>query len=258
MGQGESILTTGRFAEQRAKDAIAFDPLPEHPWMDLLPEGIAISTSYSEPLSRLLRSLPGNKWQPEHRRWLLPYSSAENLRIAIPQISRLVAVAKDSADRESERREEQRTLAAEAKKKEIDAAGPQTKECRLRLLMREYLVPLTGTLRNLSVEAIGDDTDRAMRMLDRTWKPRHACAQVMGRDHRGKWIRVYLRGARDYACANSVGSRGIMINYQIEEGPIYWVAAPQTWRHTDRYFLRVIGGIFSRMTDDEVRSCLEK
>jgi hypothetical protein len=49
-----------------------------------------------------------------------------------------------------------------------------------------------------------------------------------------------------------------MVHYHLEEGPIYWVAAPQSWKSIDRYFLRILDGERVRMTEEEVRACLVK
>jgi len=247
-----------KHTEARARDALAFEPLPASKWITVIPEGIAIATNYSESLSRLLRSLPGNHWQPEHRRWLLPYTSASALRAALPEIERLAASALERATAETERRERERLAAAERRRQELGARAERLAAIHPRPLLEEYLRLIPGRpLHNLALEAIGDDTDKLLRRFG-GGPPRQAVAQIMGSHGRGGWARAYLLGARDYSRANSTGSRGIMVNYQLEEGPIYWVAEPKTWHQTERYFLRIIDAHRIRMTEEEVRTCLAK
>ena len=45
-----------------------------------------------------------------------------------------------------------------------------------------------------------------------------------------------LGGHRDYRNANSKGTRGVMVVYTLDEGVIYWIKAPLSWRSSDRYF----------------------
>lgn len=173
----------------------------------------------------------------------------------MPELDRLAAEARERADMETERRKQEQAEWAAQRRLEQEERDRKTAEGRPRPLRQEYLTPLANRpLHIIWLEAIGDDTDQRGKIFG--WQPRHAVAQVMGSNGRGGWTKAYLRGIRDYSKANGVGSRGVMVGYQIEEGPIYWVASPQTWKHTDRYFLRIVDGIEWRMTEDEVRACL--
>jgi hypothetical protein len=51
-----------------------------------------------------------------------------------------------------------------------------------------------------------------------------------------------LAGYTDYSNANSVGSRGVFINYLLQEGNIYHVSQPRNWKHHDIYFCIVRDG----------------
>lgn len=45
-----------------------------------------------------------------------------------------------------------------------------------------------------------------------------------------------IRGFRDYANSSSTGNRGVMVVFTLEEGAIYQVKEPRSWRSSDRYF----------------------
>lgn len=248
-------MTADKFREQKARDALAFDPLPPSSWIRVGNRSIEIRTNYSEALSRFLRALPGAKWSAPERCWKLPFLSSDALRASMPELERLAVEARQRADMETERRKQEQAEWAAQRRLEQEERDRKAAERRPRPLQQEYLTPIAGRpLHMIWLEAIGDDLDQKAKMFG--WIPRHAVAQVMGSNGKGGWTRAYLRGIRDYSKANSVGSRGVMVGYQIEEGPIYWVASPQTWGHTDRYFLRVVDGAECRMTEEEVRECL--
>lgn len=250
-------MDDGKFIEARARDALAFEPLPFSRWVTVGERGIYVKTHYSEPLSQFLRSLPNAEWIADKRKWKLPFTSADAIRAALPELERLAGEASDRADLETERRKQEQAQWAAERKRQQEERDRKEAERRPRPLMQDYLAPMAGRpLHMIWLEAIGDDTAQKLRGWG--WPERQAVAQVMGSNGKGGWTRAYLHGVRDYAKANGVGSRGVMVGYQLEEGPIYWVASPKTWSSTDRYFLRIVDGAEVRMTEDEVRQCLVK
>lgn len=61
-----------------------------------------------------------------------------------------------------------------------------------------------------------------------------------------------VRGQRDYSRANSKGTRGVTMNYILEEGVLYQVKSPTSWRSSERYFATVTpGGEIARKTKEE-------
>lgn len=123
----------------------------------------------------------------------------------------------------------------------------------------------------LALEAIGADRAAYAKLK------RHGLAQIEpGREsrylgklnHRQPWVaeitggryiwldRRFLKGQRDYRNSNSVGSRGIMIYYLLDEGPLYEVFQRLTWTHSDRYYCRIVAGRLERITQEEVDRCL--
>lgn len=117
---------------------------------------------------------------------------------------------------------------------------------------------------SLKIEAIGDDTEQFIarvrkqsRSLARDFVgdiPRRSwCAEIVGRDPRYGYQRVFLRCRRDYRETNSKGSRGVYKFYILESGHIYEVSAPKSWRHVDRYFCKVTeDGTIERLAQDNL------
>ena len=83
-------------------------------------------------------------------------------------------------------------------------------------------------------------------------RPRAWVARIVGPCPRFGLAREFLSFNRDYAEANSLGSRGVYQWYELEEGGVFEVNAPLSWKHADRYFCRSERGKVVRMTRDEV------
>jgi len=64
--------------------------------------------------------------------------------------------------------------------------------------------------------------------------------------------RKFLRPAVDYSKANSKATRGTFKYYWLEEGGIYEVSKPISWKQTERFFCRVEGGKIVKITKEEV------
>lgn len=247
-------LSADRYAEAKARDALAFEPLPQRPWLNIGSTGITVRVNYAEALSQLLRALPGARWDAATRSWRYPFSAADDIRKIVGRIDALAARANESADEETRRSKSRRLQAA------AEIAAERQERARRRAaaipmaFSREYLSPIAGAPRYaLCLEAIGDN-NRASGAPARNW-----VARLFGSDGRGGWARVFLPGMRDYASANSQGSRGIVVTYFLDQGPIYEISRPLSWRSTDRYFLRIVAGVPLRMSRAEVEAaCLER
>lgn len=88
----------------------------------------------------------------------------------------------------------------------------------------------------LALEAIGD----GMIGAKRPWVARIvACDPVAGLE------RVFLRPAKDYTGANSVGTRGVMLHFILDPGCAYEVFERVSWSRSRRYFCRALpdGGV---------------
>lgn len=240
------------FTEERARDALAFNPLHPAVWLNVSDQGITISVNYSERLSKLLCSLPNAKWDAAARVWRLPYSSSDELRRRFGEIDALAKAAKESAETETRRRQLERNDRERTRTNELERRNNERLAARPRAMKPEFITPTPGPQFALRLEAVGDNSTE-FGMPQRNW-----VGQIIGLSANGRWARAYLNGARDYSHANSVGSRGIMVTYLLDPGLIYQVAEPRTWKRTDRWFCRVVEQEIVKMSEDEVRACLAR
>lgn len=239
------------YREDKARDALAFEPMPVFPW--LRDEGgLVIATRYSERLSRLLGGLPGARWDTTAQCWRYPYTSADAIRRAAERIDQLQREAIAAADEETHARAARREAAASARRAQLADQDRQRAAARPRPLRAEYLRSC-GPAEILTLEEIRSDLGSHQPA-----PPRQTVILLFGADGRGRFVGAYLWGRRDYSRANSVGSRGVVVHYELERGPIYRVSAPVSWRRDDRYWLRIDElGERRRMSREEVEACLE-
>lgn len=52
----------------------------------------------------------------------------------------------------------------------------------------------------------------------------------------GAWFATNVSGKRDYRNANSKGTRGVFMCYILDEGMLYRVKEPTSWRSSNQYF----------------------
>lgn len=237
------------FKEQRARDDLSFDPLPSAEWIFIKDDKIRVSVRYSEQLSKLLGSIQGARWSAGDASWRYPFSSAPAIRQNFEKIDALAKVAKERADTESTKRIGKSSYVPKRIKQQVQGTP--------RAMTREFLVADPGPYFSLCLEAIGAHPPKHLAPFYSP-TPREWVAQIMGVDGRGKFVRAFLSGNRDYTNSNSAGSRGVMTTFNLQNGPIYEVSSPRSWRDTERYFCRIVDGSLVKITDDEVKSCLEK
>lgn len=123
----------------------------------------------------------------------------------------------------------------------------------------------------LRLEAIGDNLHQAIRshagFLD-SIAPGLGDA-VVGKGLAPFWVaeitglcgkfgfkRHFLRGQKDYSEANSVGSRGVYVYYDLPAGKIFEVKEQISWKRDDRYFLLADLGSGRRLDKAEVEEAL--
>lgn len=125
----------------------------------------------------------------------------------------------------------------------------------------------------LKIEAIGDNNDQAIRQasgfLDAIiggvageamvgkLPASYFVAEITGFHPKFKYERKFLKGQKDYSEANSKGSRGVYVYYYLEEGKIYDVKKPVSWKNDRRFFCRIEGNTRIEMEESEVKECLE-
>ncbi len=109
----------------------------------------------------------------------------------------------------------------------------------------------------LLLEAIGDNhatLARGVNQAARGAMPVRApwVAKVTGKDPKFGLSRQFLRARKDYAGGNSIGSRGVMLHYVLEDGFMYEVRQLTSWSSERRYFARAILGKVVEITREEV------
>jgi hypothetical protein len=247
-------MTNLSFAEQRERDALAFDPLPDSRWVRVTDNDIQIKAPYDPAIVAWCRNAKG-RWSEQNHRWHFSFNERAKIAAFMPQLNELAGeaqsirderIARKDAERECQRQKTEARWAEEDRKRALKAPP--------RPFRREFLVPQPNSPKHaFRIEAIGENT--AKMFGDRGlsgW-----VAQLFGSCPRKGFQRAFLVDSRDYSSANSMGSRGVTKNYLLEEGPIYEVSEKITWTSRDRYFLRIQNGDRIRMTEDEVRACLE-
>lgn len=246
-------MCADRFAEQKARDALEFDPIPQSRWLKRDDKSILVSTAFDPEIVNILKRL-GGRWKEETRQWHLPFSAASRLKEALPEIDRLATAAEASkAERESRRQDHLQKERAKVEAEHADRARERALKAPPRPFRREYLIPRQGAPRYwLKLEAIGDDQSALLGRGSMGW-----VAQLFGTSPRHGFQRSFLNGVKDYTNANSKGSRGVTLEFMLEDGPIYEVFERFTWHRSGRYFLRIEQGVRRLMTEDEVRACLD-
>jgi hypothetical protein len=119
----------------------------------------------------------------------------------------------------------------------------------------------------LKIECIGDDTHQVLKLyrnltnelmpglgdmtFGKSQKP-YWVAEITGEDSKYKFKREFLRCKKDYSEANGVGSRGVYVYYNLEEGKVYHVSSPESWKRIDKYYCTIKNGELQRLTQKEV------
>jgi hypothetical protein len=83
--------------------------------------------------------------------------------------------------------------------------------------------------------------------LEQIGKRRPWVARINGLDEEGRFVRDFIKPLKDYANANSVGSRGIYHNYLLDSG-LFEIYSPRTWNRDDRYFALIENGQLREMS----------
>lgn len=79
----------------------------------------------------------------------------------------------------------------------------------------------------------------------------------MYRDRDGRVRPAFLQGKRDYGSANSKCTRGVMLNFVLEENELYWVHELTSWSSHARYHVAVSpDGSVYKLTEKEAQEWL--
>jgi hypothetical protein len=125
----------------------------------------------------------------------------------------------------------------------------------------------------LRIEAIGDDfvyRNGRLKAAGKDLIPAHMrrvahylaagkpwCARITGLDPRFGLRREFVRCKRDYKHANSTGSRGVILHYELRPG-IYEVNERTSWKSERRYFVRSHEGRLTEVNLAEVKTWVQE
>lgn len=115
----------------------------------------------------------------------------------------------------------------------------------------------------LKIECIGDDIDQFFKALPERLvgptQPKQWVAELTGFDDKFGYKREFLPYNKDYSRANSKGSRGVYAHYILEQGRVYEVKEPVSWKNTIRYFCAVDAeGDIVKISKEDVDECLKE
>ncbi len=74
---------------EKARAALAENPLPESPFVEVIGDTIVIRSGFSEQLLQILRWVPKVEWRPDKRCWTVPLGGLESVRAVLPEVLRL-------------------------------------------------------------------------------------------------------------------------------------------------------------------------
>jgi hypothetical protein len=105
------------YADQRGRDAFAFEPLTS-PYLEVS-DGFIVRTPYSRAVIAELREVPWARWDPTLKAWRVPFRSIEELRRRWPAIESAARHAEPEARR---KRQESRKASPEQEDRRAEAA----------------------------------------------------------------------------------------------------------------------------------------
>jgi hypothetical protein len=100
--RAEMEAEAGAFADEKGKDAFAFDPI-ESRYLEAGPLGFQIQTPYSRTVVNEIREIPFARWDADRRLWTVPYRSYDELHRRWPAIE--AAAERNEPDVRKARRE---------------------------------------------------------------------------------------------------------------------------------------------------------
>lgn len=99
--------------------------------------------------------------------------------------------------------------------------------------------------------------DRGKQVVGRGSSRRPWVAEITGIDDAGKLERSFLAANWQRVRANSEHSRGVELWFILEDGRLYEVSRPVSWRRTERFFCVVDQtGTIQRLSQDEANKWL--
>lgn len=88
-------------------------------------------------------------------------------------------------------------------------------------------------------------------------RPLPWAARITGPDDRWGFKREFVHGIRDYTFGQEHHTRGVYLYFFLDPG-LYEVYRPTSWKHEERYFIKVDDlGKLSRISREEITECLK-
>lgn len=82
---------------EKARAALAVNPLPKSPYLDVIGDTIIVRSGFSEQLLQILRWVPKVEWRPDKRYWTVPLTGLESVRTVLPEVLRLAELTQPRA-----------------------------------------------------------------------------------------------------------------------------------------------------------------
>ncbi len=82
---------------EKARAALAENPLPESPFVEVIGDTIVIRSGFSEQLLQMLRWVPKVEWRPDKRCFTVPLTGIESVRAVLPEVLRLAELTQPQA-----------------------------------------------------------------------------------------------------------------------------------------------------------------
>ena len=83
-------------------------------------------------------------------------------------------------------------------------------------------------------------------------------ARLLGLDERWGFAREFVQGIRDYTLGQEHHTRGVYLYFFLAPG-LYEVYRPTSWKHEERYFVRVDErGELHTVDHEEITECLKR
>jgi hypothetical protein len=79
---------------EKARAALAANPLPASPYLEVIGDTIIIKSGFSEQLLQILRWVPKVEWRPDKRCWTVPLGGLESVRAVLPEVLRLAELTR--------------------------------------------------------------------------------------------------------------------------------------------------------------------
>lgn len=108
---------------------------------------------------------------------------------------------------------------------------------------------------SLGIECIGDKIQPGQ--FKNIFRHKVWVAELLDFDDKYLFKRKFLNGNKDYTTSNGTGNRGIFLYFILQEGKIYEILEPISWKKDRRYFAKIENDRLVELSREEVIQCLK-